>query len=168
MEGPLEPQGEMGPARGPPKGLFCSHTSLRTEKGAHCRRVKQAQCGKLACDPSGHGEESNRPNCPKVVSSAESAKGHLGLRCGSSEKVSCTGASPVRTGANLFRTSARDFFCTSAPEAQTTFDTLPSPLWGSLGDLTPLRARRGRKNWRSNLETVHILAILRGLLGFQP
>ena len=26
----------------------------------------------------------------------------------------------------------------------------------------------GVANWRSNLETVHILAILRGLLGFQP
>ena len=25
-----------------------------------------------------------------------------------------------------------------------TFSTLPSPLWGNLGDLTPLRARRGR------------------------
>ena len=38
----------------------------------------------------------------------ETAKGRLGLRCGSSEKVSCTGASPVCTNANLFRTKTRD------------------------------------------------------------
>ena len=55
----------------------------------------------------------------------ESAKGGLGLQSGSAEKVSRTGASPVRTSANLFRTSARDFFCTSAPELQNTFRTLP-------------------------------------------
>ena len=55
----------------------------------------------------------------------ESAKGGLGLHSGSAEKVSRTGASPVRTSANLFRTSARDFFCTSALEPQTTFRTLP-------------------------------------------
>ena len=36
-------------------------------------------------------------------------------------KVSRNGASPVRTGANLFCTSARDIFCTSGPEPQTTF-----------------------------------------------
>ena len=47
------------------------------------------------------------------------------LQSGSAEKVSRTGASPVRTSANLFRTSARDFFCTSAPELQDTFRTLP-------------------------------------------
>ena len=39
---------------------------------------------------------------------------YLGLRCWSPEKVSRTGARPVRTGATLFRTSARDFFCSSA------------------------------------------------------
>ena len=75
----------------------------------------------------------------------ESAKSGLELRCGSAEKVSCTGAREVCTGANKTCTGARDFFRTSAPELQTTFSTLPKPLWGNLGDLTPLRARRGRK-----------------------
>ena len=55
----------------------------------------------------------------------ESAKGGLELRCGSAEKVSCTGAKEVCTGANRACTGARDFFCTSAPEPQTTFSTLP-------------------------------------------
>ena len=55
----------------------------------------------------------------------ESAKGGLELRCGSAEKVSCTGAKEVCTSANRACTGARDSFRTSVPEPQTTFSTLP-------------------------------------------
>ena len=62
----------------------------------------------------------------------ESARGGLGLRCGSAEQVSCTGAKEVCTG-------ARDFFCTSALEPQTA-----------------LRAHWGRKSrLKSSIPATH-------------
>ena len=93
------------------------------QNGAQKKPGRNTQSNKSLATPVGTERSQIAQIAPKWL--GESAKGRLGLRCGSGEKVSRTGASLVRTGPNLFRTSARDFFCTSAPEPQTTFRTLP-------------------------------------------
>ena len=91
--------------------FFLGENDLNSEEGRiykspSDRYVPNSSLAKIAV-PAGT-ERSQIPQiAPKWL--GESAKGRLRLRCGSAEKVSCTGAKEVRTGASRACTGARDF-----------------------------------------------------------
>ena len=110
----------------PLRGIVADHRPLRELVADHkMMHTLPTLRTTYICDPGGHGEESNPPNCPKVIrGECEIWFGPLVRKCRKSPFHWCE-RGLHRCEQGLHRCERLFLFRTSASEPQMTFSTLP-------------------------------------------